>query len=165
MAGYRSSFIRGSLLSLRILFCTFFSALSCTSVMPQGSCSSTPHTIWGMSGSSGPNWLPPESSPSWQQTKANQMSQYGGIPVCNSTNIIDNPSNGAGHWYTQCSASGYTCTGAPTPWPNYPSNNPNLEVTGVFCTSGSERESTLEGSWYADEEIQAGAHRNAAAAD
>jgi hypothetical protein len=30
-------------------------------------------------------------------------------------------------------------------------------VTGVFCTSGSEREFTLEGSWYADEEIQAGA--------
>ena len=39
------------------------------------------------------------------------------------------------------------------------------DLTGVFCTSGSERESTLEGSWYADEEIQAGAHRNAAAAD
>ena len=33
------------------------------------------------------------------------------------------------------------------------------------CTSGSEREFTLEGSWYADEEIQAGANRNAAAAD
>ena len=39
------------------------------------------------------------------------------------------------------------------------------DVTGVFCTSGSEREFTLEGSWYADEEIQAGADRNAAAAD
>jgi hypothetical protein len=39
------------------------------------------------------------------------------------------------------------------------------EVTGGFCTSGSEREFTLEGSWYADEEIQAGANRNAAAAD
>ncbi|MGC1385772.1 MAG: hypothetical protein WA823_18505 [Candidatus Acidiferrales bacterium] len=38
------------------------------------------------------------------------------------------------------------------------------DVTGVFCTSGSEREFTLEGSWYADEEIQAGADRNAAAA-
>lgn len=25
------------------------------------------------------------------------------------------------------------------------------DVTGVFCTSGSEREFTLEGSWYADE--------------
>src|ERR1700733_13506525 len=24
------------------------------------------------------------------------------------------------------------------------------DVTGVFCTSGSEREFTLEGSWYAD---------------
>jgi hypothetical protein len=31
-----------------------------------------------------------------------------------------------------------------------------IDVTGVFCTSGSEREFTLEGSWYADEEIQAG---------
>ena len=39
------------------------------------------------------------------------------------------------------------------------------EVTGAFCTSGSEREFTLEGSWYADEEIQAGADRNAVAAD
>jgi hypothetical protein len=39
------------------------------------------------------------------------------------------------------------------------------DVTGVFCTSGSEREFTLEGSWYADEEIQAGADRNAVAAD
>ena len=39
------------------------------------------------------------------------------------------------------------------------------DVTGVFCTSGSEREFTLEGSWYADEEIQAGADRDPAAAD
>ena len=38
------------------------------------------------------------------------------------------------------------------------------DVTGVFCTSGSEREFTLEGSWYADQEIQAGADRDAAAA-
>jgi len=29
-------------------------------------------------------------------------------------------------------------------------------VTGVFCTSGSEREFTLEGSWHAYEEIQDG---------
>jgi hypothetical protein len=27
---------------------------------------------------------------------------------------------------------------------------PPGDVTGVFCTSGSEREFTLEGSWYAD---------------
>ena len=27
------------------------------------------------------------------------------------------------------------------------------DLTGVFCTSGSEREFTLEGSWYADQEI------------
>ena len=39
-----------------------------------------------------------------------------------------------------------------------------FDLTGVFCTSGSEREFTLEGSWYADEEIQAGADRDAAAA-
>ena len=39
------------------------------------------------------------------------------------------------------------------------------DVTGGFCTSGSEREFTLEGSWYADEEIQARADRNAATAD
>jgi CubicO group peptidase (beta-lactamase class C family) len=38
------------------------------------------------------------------------------------------------------------------------------DLTGGFCTSGSEREFTLEGSWYAHEEIQAGANRNAAAA-
>ena len=31
------------------------------------------------------------------------------------------------------------------------------DLTGVSCTSGSEREFTREGSWYADEEIQAGA--------
>ena len=30
-----------------------------------------------------------------------------------------------------------------------------IDVTGVFGTSGSEREFTLEGSWYADEETQA----------
>src|SRR5580692_1200985 len=36
-------------------------------------------------------------------------------------------------------------------------NDVRTDVTGVFCTSGSEREFTLEGSWYADEEIQAGA--------
>src|SRR5215831_125780 len=126
MAGYRSSFIRGSLLSLRILFCTFFSALSCTSVMPQGSCSSTPHNIWGMSGYAGPNWLPPGSWPTWQQNMANQMAQNGGIPSCTYTEYIDNPSTGAGHWYGVCSAYGYTCTGAPTPWPNYPTNFPNM---------------------------------------
>jgi hypothetical protein len=38
------------------------------------------------------------------------------------------------------------------------------DVTGVFCTSGSEREFTLEGSWYADEEIQAGADCDTATA-
>jgi putative transposase len=38
------------------------------------------------------------------------------------------------------------------------------DLTGVFCTSGSEREFTLEGSWYADEEIQAGADCDTAAA-
>jgi hypothetical protein len=38
------------------------------------------------------------------------------------------------------------------------------DVTGGFCTSGSEREFTLEGSWYADEEIQAGADRDVVAA-
>ena len=38
------------------------------------------------------------------------------------------------------------------------------DLTGIFCTSGSEREFTLEGSWYADQEIQAGANRDAAAA-
>ena len=39
-----------------------------------------------------------------------------------------------------------------------------VDLTGIFCTSGSEREFTLEGSWYADQEIQAGADRDAAAA-
>ena len=38
------------------------------------------------------------------------------------------------------------------------------DLTGVFCTSWSEREFTLEGSWYADEEIQAGADCDATAA-
>ena len=38
------------------------------------------------------------------------------------------------------------------------------DVTGGFCTSGSEREFTLEGSWYANEEIQAGADCDAVAA-
>ena len=39
-------------------------------------------------------------------------------------------------------------------------SNGDLDLTGGFCTSGSEREFTLEGSWYADEEIQAGADRD-----
>jgi hypothetical protein len=43
-------------------------------------------------------------------------------------------------------------------------NAPRTDLTGIFCTSGSEREFTLEGSWYADQEIQAGADRDAAAA-
>ena len=38
------------------------------------------------------------------------------------------------------------------------------DLTRVFCTSGSEREFTLEGSWYADEEIQAGTDRDTATA-
>jgi hypothetical protein len=40
----------------------------------------------------------------------------------------------------------------------------HFDLTGFFCTSGSEREFTLEGSWYADEEIQAGADCDTAAA-
>jgi hypothetical protein len=40
-----------------------------------------------------------------------------------------------------------------------------IDLTGDFCTSGSEREFTLEGRWYADEKIQAGADRDAAAAN
>ena len=40
-----------------------------------------------------------------------------------------------------------------------------IDVTGVFGTSGSEREFTLEGSWYADEETQAGADRDDPAAN
>ena len=39
-----------------------------------------------------------------------------------------------------------------------------VDLTRVFCTSGSEREFTLEGSWYADEEIQAGTDRDTATA-
>ena len=80
MPGYHPRFIRRCSVSFRILFCALFSALSCTSVMPQGSCCSTPHNIWGMSGYSGPNWLAPESDPNWQQLKANEMAQNGGIP-------------------------------------------------------------------------------------
>ena len=40
-----------------------------------------------------------------------------------------------------------------------------LDVTGDFCTSESERESTLEERWYAHEEVQAGADRYPTAAD
>jgi hypothetical protein len=40
-----------------------------------------------------------------------------------------------------------------------------LDLTGVFCTSGSERKFTLEGRWYADETVQAGADRELAAAN
>ena len=39
------------------------------------------------------------------------------------------------------------------------------DLTGGFCTSGSERKSTLEGRWYADEKVQAGADRELAAAN
>jgi hypothetical protein len=37
-------------------------------------------------------------------------------------------------------------------------------LTRDFCTRGNEREFTLEGSWYADEEIQAGTDRDLVAA-
>jgi hypothetical protein len=39
------------------------------------------------------------------------------------------------------------------------------DLTGDFCTSGSERGFTLKERWYANEEIQAGADCDAAAAD
>ena len=39
------------------------------------------------------------------------------------------------------------------------------DLTGDFCTSGSEREFTLEERWYAHETVQAGADRHAAAAN
>ena len=40
-----------------------------------------------------------------------------------------------------------------------------LKLTRPAFTSGSEKEFTLEECWYANEEIQTGAERNAAAAD
>jgi hypothetical protein len=40
-----------------------------------------------------------------------------------------------------------------------------FDLTGIFCTSGSERKFTLEGRWYADETVQAGADRELAAAN
>ncbi len=40
-----------------------------------------------------------------------------------------------------------------------------IDLTGDFCTSGSEREFTLMERWYANEKIQAGADCDAAAAD
>ncbi|MGB7283505.1 MAG: ABC transporter permease [Candidatus Acidiferrum sp.] len=40
-----------------------------------------------------------------------------------------------------------------------------IDLTGIFCTSGSEREFTLKERWYADKEIQTGADCHAAAAD
>jgi serine/threonine protein kinase len=42
---------------------------------------------------------------------------------------------------------------------------PFIDLTGDFCTSGSEREFTLEESWYAHETVQAGADRHPAAAN
>lgn len=39
------------------------------------------------------------------------------------------------------------------------------DLTGVFCTSGSEREFTLEERWYAHEAVQAGADHHAASAN
>ena len=50
-------------------------------------------------------------------------------------------------------------------WPHVSQTAVCDDVTGVFSTSGSEREFTLEERWYADEETQAGADRNAATAD
>ncbi|MGB7284005.1 MAG: hypothetical protein WBE13_17195 [Candidatus Acidiferrum sp.] len=48
------------------------------------------------------------------------------------------------------------------PWPHV---NECVDLTGIFCTSGSEREFTLKERWYADKEIQTGADCHAAAAD
>jgi universal stress protein A len=39
------------------------------------------------------------------------------------------------------------------------------DLTGIFCTSGSERKFTLEERWYADETVQAGADCELAAAN
>jgi hypothetical protein len=52
-------------------------------------------------------------------------------------------------------------TGTHSPWVS----RLLTDLTGIFCTSGSEREFTLKERWYANEEIQAGADRHAAAAD
>jgi hypothetical protein len=40
-----------------------------------------------------------------------------------------------------------------------------FDLIGDFCTSGSEKEFTPQGRWYANEEIQAGEGCDAAAAD
>jgi hypothetical protein len=89
-----------------------------------------------MSGDSGPNWLPPESDSSWQQTKSNLQSWYGGVGTCNSTNIVDNPLTGAGHWYTECHSVNFTCTAAPTTGREYPSNNPSLTCSDCNAKTG-----------------------------
>ena len=61
-------------------------------------------------------------------------------------------------------------SGNPRPQSRFNNNNfggsfGGPDLTGVFCTSGSEREFTLKESWYADNEIQAGADCDVAAAD
>jgi hypothetical protein len=60
-------------------------------------------------------------------------------------------------------ASGSPDTIAAAPGP--PDATLFTEVTGDFCTSGSEREITLKERWYANQEIQAGADCDAATAD
>ncbi len=49
----------------------------------------------------------------------------------------------------------------PTAPTNFVATKPDL--TGVFCTSGSEREFTVNDRWYANVEIQAEADRDAPA--
>jgi RHS repeat-associated protein len=148
----RTRFLASRHCALRFLLCAITCVLTSASALPQGTCSSTSYTIWGMSGYAGPNWLAPGSDPSWQQSMASEMANYGGVPSCTYTEYIDNPTTGAGHWYGSCNAYGYTCTGAPSPWPNYPTNFPNLPCTECEAQAGQPVNLTNGNVWVAQQD-------------
>ncbi len=82
--------------------------------LPQGG-SCTPTTGWELSGYAGNTDTGPGNDPNWQTQLQNLEDQYGGLPTCNYTFILDNPDTGYGHYSGDCTVRAYICTGGQPP--------------------------------------------------
>jgi len=138
----------GSLsVAFRSFICFLVWAFSCGSVLPQGTCTQSQTSQWGVGGYAGSDAGGPGSDPGFQQAIANFEATLGGVPVCSYTHYVDNPQTGAGHWVGDCHAVNYTCTGAPTTGPNYPTNNPALPCLDCDAQAGQPINLTNGNVW------------------
>ncbi len=96
--------------------------------LPQSGCTAG-GLRWSASGWAGDASTGPGGDAFWQQIIAQQEALYGGAPTCTYTWISSFPA----HWYGECQATGYTCPGAASTQPIYPTNAPSLPCGKGNC--------------------------------